>query len=81
LNQINTALKTPTSHTLRDLVLHLQRFRGWSIEQAFSKIKAHLRARAVRTPDGLWRAIGDICDLVEPEECSNYFTVAGYGFV
>ena len=51
------------------------------IEQAFSKIKAHLRARAVRTPDALWRAIGDICDLVKPEECRNYFNAAGYGFV
>jgi transposase len=51
------------------------------IEQAFSKIKAHLRARAERTLDGPWRAIGDICDLVEPEECRNSFTTAGYGFV
>ena len=51
------------------------------IEMAFSKIKAHLRARAERTPDALWRAIGDICDLVEPEECRNYFTAAGYGCV
>ena len=51
------------------------------IEMAFSKLKAHLRARAVRTPDALWRAIGDICDLVQPEECRNYFTAAGYGFV
>lgn len=48
---------------------------------AFLKIKAHLRARAVRTPDALWRAIGDICDLVEPQECGNYFNAAGYGFV
>jgi transposase len=51
------------------------------IEMAFSKIKAHLRARAERSPDALWRAIGDICNLVEPEECRNYFTAAGYGFV
>ena len=39
------------------------------IEMAFSKIKAHLRARAERTPDALWRAIGDICDLVAAEAC------------
>jgi transposase len=51
------------------------------IEMAFSKIKAHLRARAERSPDALWRAIGDICNLVEPAECRNYFTAAGYGFV
>jgi transposase len=51
------------------------------IEQAFAKIKAHLRAREARTLDALWRAIGDICDLFDPEECRNYFTAAGYGFV
>ena len=57
------------------------------IEQVFSQIKAHLRKAEARTSDALWRAIGDICDLVEPEACRNYFTAftaftaAGYGFV
>jgi transposase len=51
------------------------------IEQAFSKIKAHLRKAEARTVEALWRAIGDLCDLIEPEECRNYFTAAGYGFV
>jgi transposase len=50
------------------------------IEMAFSKLKAHLRARAVRTIDELWKAIGQICDLFQPEECKNYFIAAGYGF-
>jgi transposase len=50
------------------------------IEMAFSKLKAHLRARAVRTIDELWKAIGQICDLFQPEECKDYFTAAGYGF-
>ena len=50
------------------------------IEMAFSKLKAHLRARVVRTIDELWKAIGQICDLFQPEECKNYFTAAGYGF-
>lgn len=50
------------------------------IEMAFSKLKAHLRARAVRTIDALWQEIGHICDLFEPEECQNYFEAAGYGF-
>jgi transposase len=50
------------------------------IEMAFSKLKAHLRAIAARTIDDLWRAIGDICSFFTPEECSNYFTAAGYGF-
>jgi transposase len=31
------------------------------IEQAFAKIKAHLRKAEARTFDALWRAIGDIC--------------------
>ena len=50
------------------------------IEMAFSKLKAHLRARAVRTIDDLWQAIGDICNLFEPAECSNFFKAAGYGY-
>ena len=48
------------------------------IEMAFAKLKAHLRARAVRTIDALWQE--HICDLFEPAECQNYFTAAGYGF-
>jgi transposase len=51
------------------------------IEQVFSQIKAHLRKAEARTLDALWRAIGDICDLVEPEACRNSFTAAEYGFV
>jgi transposase len=51
------------------------------LEMAFSKIKAHLRKAEARTIEALWRVLGDICDLVEPEECRNYFTAAGYGFV
>lgn len=48
------------------------------IEMVFSKLKAHLRARAIRTFDGLWQAIGDICGLYSPTECRNYFIAAGY---
>ena len=50
------------------------------IEMAFAKLKAQLRARAIRTIDALWQAMGQICDLFEPAECRNYFTAAGYGF-
>ena len=49
------------------------------IEMAFAKLKAHLRAKAIRTIDGLWQAIGDICRLFTPAECRNYFNAAGYG--
>lgn len=48
------------------------------IEMAFSKLKSHLRTRAIRTIDGLWQAIGDICTLYPPTECQNYFKAAGY---
>ncbi len=47
---------------------------------AFAKLKAHLRARAIRTIDALWQAIGQISDLFEPAECRNYFAAVGYGF-
>ena len=50
------------------------------IEMAFAKLKAHLRKTAARTIDDLWKAIGNICKLFTPEECSNYFAAAGYGF-
>ncbi len=48
------------------------------IEQAFAKLKAHLRKAAARTFDALFEAIGSICDLYQPEECWNYFKAAGY---
>lgn len=49
------------------------------IEMAFSKLKAHLRKIAARTFDALIEAIGDICNLYDPDECWNYFKAAGYG--
>ena len=51
------------------------------IEMAFAKLKALLRARAIRTIDALRRAIGEICDLFSPKQCQNYFAAAGYGFI
>jgi transposase len=48
------------------------------IEQAFSKLKAHLRKAGARTFEALWQAIGAICDLFEPQECWNYLKAAGY---
>jgi hypothetical protein len=47
---------------------------------AFAKLKAYLRAMAMRTIDELWKAIGHICDLFAPQECANYFQAAGYEF-
>lgn len=48
------------------------------IEQAFAKLKAHLRKAAERTIHALWSAIGRILDLYSPQECANYFANAGY---
>jgi transposase len=48
------------------------------IEQAFAKLKAHLRRAAERTIHGLWNTIGHILDLYSPQECANYFANAGY---
>lgn len=48
------------------------------IENAFSKLKALLRARAERTIAALWAAVGDVIDLFTPTECANYFAACGY---
>lgn len=48
------------------------------IEMAFAKLKAHLRKAAARTFRDLWKAIGEICSLFQPDECWNYFMAAGY---
>jgi transposase len=48
------------------------------IEQAYSKLKAHLRRIGARTFTDVFDAIGSICDLYDPEECWNYFRAAGY---
>ena len=48
------------------------------IELAFSKLKALLRAKAIRTAEALWKALGDLCDSFSPGECANYFRHDGY---
>ena len=48
------------------------------IEMAFAKLKTLLRKVKARTYDALWRAVGDICNLFEPDECWNYLKDAGY---
>ena len=48
------------------------------IEMAFAKLKAHLRRIGARTLDALWRAVGEICNLFDPDECWNYFKEARY---
>ncbi|MEW9539592.1 IS630 family transposase [Agrobacterium radiobacter] len=48
------------------------------IENAFSKLKAMLRARAERKIDALWDAVGTLIPRFTSEECANYFRAAGY---
>jgi len=48
------------------------------IEQAFAKLKAHLRKAQERSIDDLWRRIGKLLDLFRPTECAAYFANAGY---
>ena len=48
------------------------------IEQAFSKLKAHLRKHAERGIENLWARIGDLIAEFSPAECQNFFQHAGY---
>ena len=48
------------------------------IEQAFAKLKALLRAKALRTVEALWNALGDIVACFSPAECANFLRNAGY---
>jgi transposase len=48
------------------------------IEMAFSKLKALLRAKALRTIDELWQALGPLSEVFSAKECANYFRHAGY---
>ena len=48
------------------------------IELAFSKLKALLRAKAIRTIEALWKAVGELCGNFSPAECANYFRHDGY---
>jgi transposase len=48
------------------------------IEQAFSKLKALIRAKKLRTVDALWNALGETIDCFTPTGCANYFRNSGY---
>ena len=49
------------------------------IENAFAKLKAHVRKAAARTVEALDSAVADALHAFNPEECANFFTHAGYG--
>jgi transposase len=48
------------------------------IENAFAKLKALLRARAERTIDALWTAVGDLIPAFTTTECANCLAAASY---
>lgn len=48
------------------------------IEMAFTKLKAHLRARAIRTVEALCKALKPLTDCPTPDDCSNFLRHAGY---
>ena len=48
------------------------------IEQAFSKLEAHLRRANQRTVDGLWEAIGDGLNQITATDARGWFQHCGY---
>jgi transposase len=48
------------------------------IEQAFAKLKAHLRKAQERSINTLWPRIGKLIDLFRPDQCQNFFANSGY---
>ncbi len=48
------------------------------IEMAFSKLKALLRAKALRTVEALWKALDSLLGCFSATECANYLRHAGY---
>ena len=49
------------------------------IENAYAKLKSHLRKAAARTVNTLEAAITDAFRAFTSNECANYFSAAGYG--
>lgn len=48
------------------------------IEQAFSKVKARLRAAELRTVDKVEAFFGTVHEAFPPQECGNHIRHAGY---
>jgi len=48
------------------------------IEQAFAKLKAHLRKAEERSIPALWDRIGSTLETFSAVECQNFFSHAGY---
>jgi transposase len=50
------------------------------IENAFAKLKAHVRKAAARTIEALQAAAANALLTFRPSHCANFFANAGYGF-
>jgi transposase len=48
------------------------------IENAFAKLKAHVRKSAARTLDTLEQAAANALPQFKPDQCANFFAHAGY---
>jgi transposase len=48
-----------------------------TIERAFSKLKAHLRKAAPRSPEAPWRTIGTAAGHFTPAECTDFLVHSG----
>jgi len=48
------------------------------IENAFAKLKAHVRKSAARTLDALERAAANALPQFKSDQCANFFARAGY---
>ena len=48
------------------------------IENAFAKLKAHIRKAAARTVEALEAAVATALRTFQPDECANFFAHAGY---
>ena len=49
------------------------------IEEAFSKVKAHLRKAAARTREALVKAMGEALSVITPQDAAGWFDQCGYG--
>ncbi len=51
------------------------------IEQLFAKVKHWMRNAQERSHDATWRRVGQLLEIVSPDECANYLRNSGYASV
>ncbi|MEG3147614.1 IS630 family transposase, partial [Sphingomonas sp. RT2P30] len=49
--------------------------------QLFAKVKHWMRNAQERSHDATWRRVGQLLDIVSPNECANYLRNSGYASV